>query len=404
MIEMPLIVQKYGGTSISDTVRIKKIADRIINKYNKGNKMVVVVSAMGDTTDRLIKLMNELSSNPDPREVDMLLTTGEQVSIALLSMAVQAKGYKAVSLTGSQVRIETDDRHNKAEIMNINNSRIFEELEEDKIVVIAGFQGINSRNDFTTLGRGGSDTTAVALAASLGADRCEIYSDVDGIYTTDPRVVSEAQKIDNISYDEMLELASLGAKVLHPRSVELAKAYSIELFIGSSFNNQAGTTVGGINRMEKRNNVTGVTHDKDEVKISIEQVPDQPGIAGKLFSYLAECGINVDMIIQNLQHNNKNDITFTINHEDLKKGKEHILAAVEVIGAGNMEVDTAVAKVSIVGAGMISTPGIAARMFSILGQEKINIQMITTSDIKISCLIREEEADRAVQALHHELL
>lgn len=397
---MPLIVQKYGGTSVGSIERIKNVANRVIKEYNKGNQLVVVVSAMGDTTDNLIKLMNEITTNPDPREADMLLTTGEQVSIALLSMAIQERGYKAISLTGSQVRIETNDRHNKAEIMNIDNSRIRRELDQGKIVVIAGFQGINSRDDFTTLGRGGSDTTAVALAASLGADRCEIYSDVDGIYTTDPRIVPEAQKLDYISYEEMLELASLGAKVLHPRSVELAKAYNIKLYIASSFNYRSGTIVEGMDEMEKRKNVTGVTHDKDEIKITVEQVPDEPGIAGRLFTRLAEYGINVDMIIQNLQHNNKNDITFTINKEDLIKGKKHIYEIAEEIGAQNVEIDTDVAKVSIVGAGMITSPGIAAKMFTALGQEQINIQMITTSDIKVSCLIKEGDADRAVRLLH----
>lgn len=397
---MSLIVQKYGGTSVGNIKKIKNVADRVINEYNNGNEMVVVVSAMGDTTDELIGLMNQITTNPEPREVDMLLTTGEQVSIALLTMAIHERGYKAISLTGSQVGIETDDRHNKAEIMNIDNNRIKDELSDGKIVVVAGFQGINSQNDFTTLGRGGSDTTAVALAAALEADCCEIYSDVDGIYTTDPRVVSSARKLDFISYDEMLELANLGARVLHPRSVELAKAYNMKLYIASSFNYKPGTIVEGMDNMEKRKNVTGVTFDKDEVKITVEMVPDKPGIAGDLFSRLAEHGINVDMIIQNLQHEHKNDITFTINKEDLIKGRKHIEKIAEKIGASRIEVDTDVAKVSIVGAGMITTPGIAASMFSALGKEKINIQMITTSSIKVSCLIKEECVEKAVQVLH----
>jgi len=397
---MALIVQKYGGTSVGNIDRIKKVADRVIKEYEKGNKMVVVVSAMGDTTDELCGLMNKITSNPDPREADMLLTTGEQISIALLSMAIQEKGYKSISLTGSQVKIQTNDHHNRAEIRNIDNTRIYSELDNGKIVVIAGFQGINSQEDFTTLGRGGSDTTAVALAASLGADCCEIYSDVDGIYTTDPRLVPEARKLDFISYEEMLELASLGAKVLHPRSVELAKFYNIKLYIASSFNYKPGTLVGGMENMENKKNVTGVTADKDEVKVTVERIPDQPGVAGKLFTRLAEYGVNVDMIIQNLQHNQKNDITFTINKDDLKKGRKQIEKIASDLGSENLFIDTDVAKVSIVGAGMITTPGIAAKMFSILGNENINIQMITTADIKVSCLIDEKDAERAVKLLH----
>lgn len=397
---MALIVQKYGGTSVSDVERINNVAERIIKEYKKGNQMVIVVSAMGDTTDKLIELMNQITSNPDPREADMLLTTGEQVSIALLSMAIQAKGYKAVSLTGSQVQIKTNDHHSRAEIMQIDTARLKAELAEGKIVVVAGFQGINSRNDFTTLGRGGSDTTAVALAAALKADRCEIYSDVDGIYTTDPRLVPEASKLDFISYEEMLELASLGAKVLHPRSVELAKFYNIKLYIASSFNDQPGTMVGGMDKMERKRSVTGVTADKEQVKVTVTKVPDQPGVAGRLFSKLAENNINVDMIIQNLQHNNKNDITFTLHSNDLDKGIKVIEKIAEELGAENVYIDNDVAKVSIVGAGMITTPGTAARMFNILGEYNINIQMISTADIKVSCIIEKKHADLAVKVLH----
>lgn len=398
---LALIVQKYGGTSVANVDRLKNVADRVIKEYDKGNMMVVVVSAMGDSTDELLGLMNQITSNPDPREVDMLLTTGEQVSIALLSMAIQEKGYKAVSLTGSQVKIKTNNKHSQAEIMNIDNSRIHSELDMRKIVVIAGFQGIDSNEDFTTLGRGGSDTTAVALAASLNADRCEIYSDVDGIYTTDPRLIPEASKLDFISYEEMLELASLGAKVLHPRSVELAKANNINLYIASSFNYKPGTLVGGMNQnMEKRKYVTGVTVNKDEVKITVEQVPDKPGIAGQLFTELAEIGVNVDMIIQNLQRNQKNDITFTIDKDSLKKYREKIEEVASSLGAENLYVDKEVAKVSIVGAGMITTPGIAGKMFRVLGENNINIEMITTADIKISCLIDEKDAEKAVKVIH----
>ncbi len=397
---MALIVQKYGGTSVGNIDRIRNVADRVIKEYENGNKIVVVVSAMGDTTDELCGLMNQITSNPNPRDVDMLLTTGEQISIALLSMAIHEKGYKSISLTGSQVKIQTSDHHNRAEIRNIDNTRIYSELDNGKIVVIAGFQGINSQGDFTTLGRGASDTTAVALAASLGADCCEIYSDVDGIYTTDPRFVPESSKLDFISYEEMLELASLGAKVLHPRSVELAKYYNIKLYIASSFNYKPGTLVGGMDSMENRRNVTGVTTDKDEVKVTIERLPDKPGVAGKLFTRLAEFGVNVDMIIQNLQHEERNDITFTINKEDLIKDRKYIETIAADLGAGNVFIDSDVAKVSIVGAGMITTPGIAAKMFRVLGDENINIQMITTADIKVSCLIDQKDSERAVKLLH----
>ncbi|MEJ6951798.1 aspartate kinase [Natronospora cellulosivora (SeqCode)] len=397
---MSLIVQKYGGSSVANIDKIKNVAERVIEEYNKNNSVVVVVSAMGDTTDELYGLMNQITKNPNPRECDMLLTTGEQVTISLLSMAIQAKGYKAISLTGSQVRIETNDQHNKAEIRKINNSRISDELDKGKIVVVAGFQGINSLDDFTTLGRGGSDTTAVALAASLEADCCEIYSDVDGIYTADPRIVPEAKKLSYISYEEMLELASLGANVLHPRSVELAKAYNMKLYIASSFNYKPGTIVGRMEDMENKKSVTGVTSDKEEVKITVEKIPDRPGVAGQLFTKLAEKCINVDMIIQNLQHNQKNDITFTINEADLASGKDFIEKTAKSLGAENIIVDEEVAKVSIVGAGMITTPGIAAKMFRILGDEEINIHSITTSDIKVSCLISKDQAERAVKLLH----
>ncbi len=397
---MGLIVQKYGGTSVATLARIKNVADRVIKEYKKGNEIIVVVSAMGDTTDQLIKLIKGISSNPNPREVDMLLTTGEQVSIALLSMAIHDKGFPAISLTGSQVKIQTDDRHNQAEIMKIDNSRLRTELDEGKIVVVAGFQGVNSQDDFTTLGRGGSDTTTVALAAAMKADRCEIYSDVEGIYTTDPRIVPEAHKLEYISYDEMLEMANLGAEVLHPRAVELAKYYNLKLYIASSFNYKPGTIVRGVEEMEKRKNVTGVTRDEDEVKITMQGVPDQPGVAGRLFTALAEHDVNVDMIIQNLEYNNMNDITFTINKENLVRGKKVIHEIASKLGVKKIDIDKNVAKVSIVGAGMISTPGTAAKMFQVLGEEEINIQMITTSDIKVSCLIEKKYAEQAVKAIH----
>ena len=397
---MSLIVQKYGGSSLSNRQKIFNVADRIIEKYKQGHQLVVVASAMGNTTDDLIAKMKSITSNPDPREADMLLTTGEQISIALLSMAIQERGFPAISLTGSQVQIRTDNQHSKAEILEIDNSRIKKELAGPKIVIIAGFQGINEVNDFTTLGRGGSDTTAVALAAALEADRCEIYSDVEGIFTTDPRIVPRARKLVEISYDEMLELANLGAKVLHPRSVELAKAFDLELYIASSFSNKKGTIVKEVNYMEKRKNVTGVTCDCAEVKITVQKLPDKPGVAGEMFSRLAAEGLNVDMIIQNLPYEGFNDITFTINKDDFVNCKPIIEKIAGEIADGQVEMDEDVAKVSIVGAGMITTPGVAAKLFATLGNQDINIQMITTSDIKISCLIKEAEADRAVKVIH----
>ncbi|MFW5976422.1 MAG: aspartate kinase [Bacillota bacterium] len=397
---MSIIVQKYGGSSLADKDKIMQVADKIIKKFKKGKKLVVVASAMGNTTDNLIEKMEKITENPDPREADMLLTTGEQMSIALLTMAIQEKGYPAISLTGSQVDITTDDQHNKAEIIKIDNTRIKNELEKNKIVVVAGYQGINSRDDFTTLGRGGSDTTAVALAVSLNAEQCEIYSDVEGIYTADPRIVPGAKKLDYISYDEMLELANMGAEVLHPRAVELAKAFNLTIYIASSFNEKTGTLIKEVKAMEKRKSVTGVTSDENEVKITIEDVPDEPGVAGKIFSRLAEENVNIDMIIQNLQHNNLNDITFTVNENDLAKSENIIKKMAQKFNSGEVLIDENVAKVSIVGAGMISTPGIAAKMFRTLGKEGINIQMITTSDIKISCLIDRELADHAVEAIH----
>lgn len=397
---MSLIVQKYGGTSLGDSEKIKNVANKITKKYDEGHQVVVVASAMGDTTDELIEQMNKITDNPDPRERDMLLCTGEQISIALLTMAIQNMGYPAISLTGGQVKIKTDDRYNKAEILQVEDKRLNRELDQDKIVVVAGFQGVNSRNDYTTLGRGGSDTTAVALAVALKAKRCEIYSDVEGIFTADPRVVEQASKLEQISYDEMLELANMGADVLHPRSVELAKFFDLELYLASSFTETVGTKVKEANNMEDKNNVTGVTGDRDVVKITVEKVPDKPGIAGELFTHLSDEGINVDMIVQNLQHNNMNDITFTINKDDLTRGEKVVREIARELGSDNIEIDREVGKVSIVGAGMISTPGIAAQMFTTLGENDINIQKITTSDIKISCLIKENVVDKAVQAIH----
>jgi len=397
-----LIVQKYGGSSVANPELIKNVAKRVIEGYKDGNEMVVVVSAMGDTTDHLIELMGEITEEPDPREVDMLLTTGEQVSIALLTMAIHSYGYPAISLTGSQIKIKTDERHNQAMIKDIDTSRLCRELSENKIVIVAGFQGINDNHDFTTLGRGGSDTTTVAVAAAIEADRCEIYSDVEGVFTADPRIVDNASKLDYISYEEMLELANLGANVLHPRAVELANSYGLKLYIASSFNNKLGTIVRGVEEMEGKNNVVGVAGDLDEIKITCERVPDEPGVAGKLFTHLADAGVNVDMIIQNLQRDELNDITFTINKDQEKAAVNALEEIKRELNINGFSIDRDVAKISIVGAGMQSTPGIAARMFSVFGSNSINIEMITTSEIKISCLIAKEDAEKAINVLHQE--
>ncbi|MFP4370969.1 MAG: aspartate kinase [Halanaerobium sp.] len=399
---MSLIVQKYGGSSVANPDLIKNVAKRVIEGYEKGNQMIVVVSAMGDTTDHLIDLMGDITDDPDPREVDMLLTTGEQVSIALLTMAIHALGYPAISLTGSQMKIKTDEKHNQAMITDVDTTRLRKELAENKIVIVAGFQGVNDNHDFTTLGRGGSDTTTVAVAAAVNADRCEIYSDVEGVYTADPRIVEDASKLDNISYEEMLELANLGANVLHPRAVELANSYNLELYIASSFNKVKGTIVRGDEKMEGKKNVVGAASDLGEIKITVERVPDEPGVAGKIFKSLADAGVNVDMIIQNLQRDELNDITFTINQEQEKLAVKVLNKIKGELNFDNYTIDRDVAKISIVGAGMQSTPGIAARMFTSFGENEINIEMITTSEIKISCLIKREEANKALNVLHNE--
>jgi aspartate kinase len=400
---MKIYVQKYGGTSVGTPQRIKNVAKRIIKKSGNGVGMVVVVSAMGDTTDKLLELAYEITPNPSDREIDMLLATGEQVSISLLAMAIGALGHPVISLTGGQVGIITDDVHKKARILRVNSKRILEELSKGKIVIVAGFQGITENNEITTLGRGGSDTTAVALAAALNADLCEIYTDVDGVYTADPRIVPEARKLDIISYDEMLEMASLGAKVLHPRSVELAKQYNVNLEVKSSFNENKGTIIKGVTRMEGILRVSGITHDKNIAKVAILGVPDKPGIAYKVFSDLADNNINVDMIIQSIRHEKVNDISFTVGKDELDKTVSIMRKTVEEIGAKGIEYDKNVAKVSVVGAG-INKSEVAKAMFQALADEEINIQMISTSEIKISCLIDLQMTERAVKAIHNKFI
>ncbi|MGB4504094.1 MAG: aspartate kinase [Syntrophaceticus sp.] len=399
---MRIVVQKFGGSSIADPELIKNVARRVVQTKNEGNHVVVVVSAMGDTTDELLDLAHRITSRPCSREIDMLLTTGEQISIALLAMAINELGCPAVSLTGFQAGIITDNAHTKARILKIDPKRVRQELDQDKIVVVAGFQGITGVGEFATLGRGGSDTTAVALAATLKADLCEIYTDVDGVYTADPRIITNALKLDFISYDEMLELASLGALVLQPRAVEFAKNYTVPLLIRSSFNECEGTFVGEVRSVETCRPVSGVAHDLNVAKIGIFDVPDRPGIAKSIFHALASEQINVDMIIQGWVRDNRNDIVFTVTREDLERALPVVERVVKEIGASGFVYNDRVAKVSIVGAGMITNPGVAADMFKALAKEGINIEMISTSEIKVSCIIEEDQAIKAVGALHEE--
>jgi len=395
-------VQKFGGSSIADTELIKNVARRIVKTKDEGAGVVAVVSAMGDTTDELLDLARSVAARPERREIDMLLTTGEQISIALLAMAIGELGCPAVSLTGLQAGIVTDNAHTKARIMKIDTQRVRRELDQDKIVVVAGFQGITESGEIATLGRGGSDTTAVALAAALKADLCEINTDVDGVFTADPRIIPQAEKINYISYDEMLELASLGSLVLQPRAVEFAKNYKVPLLIRSSFNECEGTLVGEVASVENCRPVSGVAHDLNVAKIAIFDVRDCPGVAGKIFHALADEKINVDMIIQGWSRDDRNDIVFTVARVDLESALRVVDGIVKEIGASGFVYNDRVAKVSVVGAGMITNPGVAADMFRALAKEGINIEMISTSEIKVSCVVEEEQAIKAVGALHAE--
>ncbi|PIQ28615.1 aspartate kinase [bacterium (Candidatus Blackallbacteria) CG17_big_fil_post_rev_8_21_14_2_50_48_46] len=398
---MSILVQKFGGSSVADVERIQNVARKVAASKEKNSEgLVVVVSAMGKTTDRLVGMAREISSQPHAREMDMLLATGEQVTIALLCMALHELGFKAVSMTGAQAGIITENRHNKAKIINIDTEAIRKLLAEDFIVVVAGFQGVTPDHQITTLGRGGSDTTAVALAGALDAPVCEIYTDVDGVYTTDPNIVSEAQKLQEISYEEMLELAQLGAKVLHPRSVECAKKYGTMVHVRSSFNTNEGTYVKPMKDLEIHRPVTGVTADARQAKVAIRHVPDRPGVAAQLFGALAEKGISVDMIIQSVQENLTNDIAFTVHEDDLTQAIAITQAVADQLGAKDVVSDGDVAKVSIVGVGMIGTPGIAAEMFEALSKAEINIQMISTSEIKISCVVQRDQVKKAMQVIH----
>ena len=397
---MGIIVQKFGGTSVADPQKIHNVANAVIREKENGNDVIVVVSAMGHTTDYLIKLAKEVTANPDSREMDMLLSTGEQVSIALLTMAIQAHGYKAISMNGQQVGIITECIHSKARIVDIKTEKLHQHLKEGNIIVVAGFQGVTPDGEITTLGRGGSDTSAVAIAAAINADRCDIYTDVEGVYATDPRIVPNVQKSDVISYEEMLELARVGANVLHPRSVETAKQFNVPLRVRSSFKlDNMGTLIIGVENMEIYKPVAGVAADSSQVRILLSNLPDIPGTAAKLFGALAKNNISVDMIIQSLANNGVNSIAFTVDAEDLDDAIKTLEQEKSILGAAEILTDKDIAKVSIVGAGMVDRPGIAADMFRALAEENINIKMISTSEIKISCLVDKENANKAIKAL-----
>ena len=395
-----LVVQKYGGTSVGDLERIRNVARRIAKYRDEGHDVVVVVSAMAGETDRLLQLAHELVEEPSPRELDMLVATGEQVSSSLLAMALNAMGYPAKALLAFQIPIKTDELFGKARIRDIATERMREELKKGHVLIIAGFQGITENGDITTLGRGGSDTTAVAIAAALGADVCEIFTDVDGVYTADPRIVPKARKIAKISYDEMLELASMGAKVLEIRSVEFAKIYKVPVHVRSSFSDEPGTMVVEEDESMEKVLVSGVTYNRNEARISLYGVPDKPGVAAKIFGPIAEAGIVVDMIIQTGRPDGRADMTFTVPKTDYKNTLRLVEKLSSEIGIEKIEGAEDIAKVSIVGAGMRAHPGVAAKMFNVLADHGINIHMISTSEIKISCVIDEKYTELAVRALH----
>jgi aspartate kinase len=399
---MPIVVQKYGGTSVGDTDRISAIADRIVRAREQGRDVVVVVSAMGRTTDDLLEKASDITSTPEPRELDMLLTAGERIAMSLVAIAVNARGCRAASYTGSQAGIITDTQHGKARIVEIRPQRIKESLDAGNVVILAGFQGLSTEYDITTLGRGGSDTTAVAMAAALGADVCEIYTDVDGVFTADPRTHPEARKIDRISYEEMLELAAAGARVLQLRCVEYARRHGVRIHVRNSLGEQPGTWVDEeeSTAMLESALIRGVALDVEEAKVTLDEVPDRPGIAASIFKAVAAEGIHVDMIVQNISHDGRTDLSFTIPRADVPRVNAVLEGIVADVGALRFETDDAIAKLSLVGAGIKSNPGVAADMFDALAAEGINIEMISTSSIRISCVIRAEDGDRAVRAVH----
>lgn len=397
---MALIVQKYGGTSVGTIERIQAVADRVIRTKKQGNQVVVVLSAMSGETDRLLSLAKALSHTPTPRELDVLLSTGEQVTIALLSMALEEMGYPAVSYTGGQVHIRTDNEHNKARIVDIEAARVHKKLDEGKIVVVAGFQGIDEDGNITTLGRGGSDTTAVAMAAALKAEECRIYTDVDGVYTADPRIVQKAQRLPLITYEEMLEMASLGSKVLQIRSVEFARKYNVKLRVLSSFEDGPGTLITDEDENMEAALISGIAHNRDEAKLTMVGVPDMPGIASQILGPIADANIEVDMIVQNVGLDNSTDFTFTVNRNDYDKAFAILQKTAKAIDAKDVSGDNTIVKISAVGVGMRSHAGIANTMFKALADEGINIQMISTSEIKVSVVVAEKYLELGVRTLH----
>ncbi len=397
---MSLIVQKYGGSSVADAEQIKSVARRIAATKDKGNQVVVIVSAMGDTTDELVRLAYQVTKEPGARELDVLLSTGEMVSSTLLAMALKSLGYGAISLSGAQAGIQTDAAYSRARILRVESERVVEELNKGNIVIVAGFQGITEGLDVTTLGRGGSDTTAVALAAALGAKVCQLYTDVEGVYTADPHLVPEARPLTEIGYEEMLELASHGARVLHPRAVELGELYKIPILVASSFSDSPGTLIHGGVSMEVRNKVTSIAHDLNVAKVTIIGVPDRTGIAAAIFEPLASAGISVDTIVQNASIEGITDLTFTVAKSDLARAMGVVKPIAESIDARECVSDAKLGKISIIGTGMQNAPGYAARMFSSLSEKGINIQLITTSEIRITCIISEAVVEEAVRLLH----
>jgi aspartate kinase len=396
-----VIVQKYGGTSVGSAARIRRVCKRIAETVAGGDQVVAVVSAMGHTTDRLIELAHRVTEEPPARELDMLVANGETITAPLVAMCLQGLGVPAISLTGQQAGIRTGPQHSRARIREINPTRIRQALEDGQVAVVAGFQGITEDLEITTLGRGGSDTTAVALAAALGASACEIYTDVDGILTADPRVVPEARLIHHIAYEEILELAAVGAKVMHPRAVEIGELYAVPIHVRSSFRKRRGTMIVAQVPMEERNRVRGVAHETSVAKITILGVPDRPGIAAAVFEPLGEAGVSVDVIVQNVSTEGHTDLTFTVSEGDRKSAVAMVEKIASEIGAREVISSGGIAKVSIVGTGMLGTPGIAARMFRTLADARVNIEMISTSEIRITCLVARKDAERAVRALHH---
>ena len=397
---MALVVQKFGGTSVADIDKIKNVAAKAIREKIAGNEVVVVLSAMAGETDRLIALAHKAAESPNEREYDSLISTGEHVTVTLLAIVLNSMGYKAKSFLGFQVKILTDKAYKKARISLIDTEAIKKELKHGTIVIVAGFQGVDEDNNITTLGRGGSDTSAVALAAALNADQCDIYTDVDGVYTTDPNVCNKARRLDKISYDEMLEMAMTGAKVLQPRSVEMAKKYNVPVYVKSTFSDKGGTLVTKEDKDMEKEIISGITYDRDQAKITVVHVPDKPGVAASLFTPLSEHNISVDMIIQNVSASGFTDLTFTVSKKEMKEAQKIVNATAKAVGAKKVEVDDDVAKVSVIGVGMVSHSGVAAKMFTTLANEGVNIIMISTSEIKISCIIQRKYTELAVTALH----